>query len=52
MTTLADGFRYARPSTLDEALALMGEPGAMVLAGGQTLIPRLTAGIAAIRSAY
>lgn len=47
MTIIADGFRYARPSTLDEALALMGEPGAMVLAGGQTLIPRLTAGIAA-----
>jgi CO/xanthine dehydrogenase FAD-binding subunit len=45
MTILADGFRYARPSTLDEALALMGEPGAMVLAGGQTLIPRLTAGV-------
>src|SRR5271170_8110298 len=47
MTILADGFRYARPSTLDEALALMGEPGAMVLAGGQTLIPRLSAGMAA-----
>jgi aerobic carbon-monoxide dehydrogenase medium subunit len=47
MTTLAHGYRYARPSTLDEALALMGEAGAMVLAGGQTLIPRLTAGIAA-----
>jgi CO/xanthine dehydrogenase FAD-binding subunit len=47
MTTLADGYRYARPSTLEEALALMGEAGAMVLAGGQTLIPRLNAGIAA-----
>jgi CO/xanthine dehydrogenase FAD-binding subunit len=47
MTTLADGYRYARPSTLEEALALMGEAGAMVLAGGQTLIPRLTAGTAA-----
>jgi aerobic carbon-monoxide dehydrogenase medium subunit len=47
MTTLADGYRYARPSTLDEALALMGEAGAMVLAGGQTLIPRLTAGMVA-----
>jgi CO/xanthine dehydrogenase FAD-binding subunit len=47
MTILTDGFRYARPSTLDEALVLMGEPGAMVLAGGQTLIPRLTSGVAA-----
>jgi CO/xanthine dehydrogenase FAD-binding subunit len=47
MTTLADGYRYTRPSTLEEALALMGESGAMVLAGGQTLIPRLTAGTAA-----
>lgn len=45
MTMLADGFRYARPSTVEEALALMGEAGAKVLAGGQTLIPRLTAGI-------
>jgi aerobic carbon-monoxide dehydrogenase medium subunit len=49
MTTLADGYRYARPSTLEEALALMGEAGAMVLAGGQTLIPRLVAGIASPR---
>jgi carbon-monoxide dehydrogenase medium subunit len=47
MTVPGDGFRYARPSTLEEALALMGEDGAMVLAGGQTLIPRLSAGIAA-----
>ncbi len=47
MTILTDGFRYARPSTLDEALALMEEPGAMVLAGGQTLIPRLASGLAA-----
>lgn len=46
MTALGDGFRYARPSTLEEALALLGETGAMVLAGGQTLIPRLTAGVA------
>jgi aerobic carbon-monoxide dehydrogenase medium subunit len=47
MTTVVDGYSYARPSTLEEALALMGEAGAMVLAGGQTLIPRLTAGTAA-----
>lgn len=47
MTTLADGYGYARPSTIEEALALMGETRAMVLAGGQTLIPRLTVGLAA-----
>jgi CO/xanthine dehydrogenase FAD-binding subunit len=47
MATLADGYRYTRPSTLEEALALMGEAGATVLAGGQTLIPRLTAGVVA-----
>jgi aerobic carbon-monoxide dehydrogenase medium subunit len=47
MTTLDDGYRYTRPSTLEEALALMGEAGAMVLAGGQTLIPRLASGTAA-----
>jgi CO/xanthine dehydrogenase FAD-binding subunit len=46
MTTVVDGYRYARPSTVEEALALMGENGAMVLAGGQTLIPRLATGIA------
>jgi aerobic carbon-monoxide dehydrogenase medium subunit len=44
MTTVVDAYRYARPSTLEEALALMGESGAMVLAGGQTLIPRLASG--------
>src|SRR6202035_5579926 len=46
MTALPGSYRYTRPSTLEEALALKGEVGAMVLAGGQTLIPRLTAGIA------
>lgn len=46
MTMVAEGFRYARPTTLDEALHLMAEPGAMVLAGGQTLIPRLSSGLA------
>ncbi len=44
MTLLAANFRYVRPSTLAEALTTMGEAGAMVLAGGQTLIPRLSAG--------
>jgi aerobic carbon-monoxide dehydrogenase medium subunit len=46
MTTVVDAYRYARPSTLEEALALIGEAGAVVLAGGQTLIPRLTSGVA------
>jgi carbon-monoxide dehydrogenase medium subunit len=45
MTTVVDGYRYARPSTLEEALALIAEDGAVVLAGGQTLIPRLASGI-------
>jgi len=44
MTMLAANFRYVRPSTLAEALTAMGEAGAMVLAGGQTLVPRLSAG--------
>lgn len=47
MSMLAGNFRYVRPSTLAEALTAMGEAGAMVLAGGQTLIPRLSAGDAA-----
>ena len=32
---------YARAETLDEALALLGEPDAKVLAGGQSLVPAL-----------
>jgi aerobic carbon-monoxide dehydrogenase medium subunit len=47
MPLITGGFRYVRPSTLEEALAAMHEAGAMVLAGGQTLIPRLLAGVAA-----
>lgn len=47
MTTAANSYLYARPETLQEALALMAEAGSMVLAGGQTLIPRLASGLAA-----
>jgi carbon-monoxide dehydrogenase medium subunit len=36
-------FAYRRPGTLDEALAdLAGDPGAKVLAGGQSLVPLLS----------
>lgn len=35
-------FRYRRPASLEEALTLLaGEPGAKVLAGGQSLVPLL-----------
>jgi CO/xanthine dehydrogenase FAD-binding subunit len=35
-------FQYARPSTLDEACALLaGDPEARLIAGGQTLIPMM-----------
>ncbi len=36
-------FAYARPATLDEAVALLGEHGdeAKILAGGQSLVPML-----------
>jgi carbon-monoxide dehydrogenase medium subunit len=37
---------YVRPTLLDDALAAMARPGAVVIAGGQTLIPRLTTGTA------
>lgn len=41
-------FAYLRPSTLEEALeALAGEPGAKVLAGGQSLVPLLSMRLAA-----
>jgi carbon-monoxide dehydrogenase medium subunit len=41
--------RYQRPERLDEALALLAEHGddAKVLAGGQSLVPMLTAGFLA-----
>lgn len=32
-------FRYVRPATLAEAVAALGEPGAKILAGGQSLLP-------------
>ena len=34
-------FDYARPASLEEALDLLGTPGAKVLAGGQSLVPLL-----------
>lgn len=40
-------FRYADPGTLDEALAVLGEEGAKVLAGGQSLLPLLSMRLAA-----
>jgi 2-furoyl-CoA dehydrogenase FAD binding subunit len=41
-------FAFLRPSTLEEALAaLAGEPGAKVLAGGQSLVPLLSMRLAA-----
>lgn len=35
-------FDYARPEDLDEALRLLSTEGAMLLAGGQTLVPMLS----------
>ncbi|MER5729262.1 FAD binding domain-containing protein [Streptomyces sp. NPDC002138] len=41
-------FDYARPTGVDEALALLaGTPGARILAGGQSLLPDLRTGEAA-----
>ena len=41
-------FAFVRPRTLEEALAaLAGEPGAKVLAGGQSLVPLLSMRLAA-----
>jgi carbon-monoxide dehydrogenase medium subunit len=37
----APSFAYAKPATLADALQLLGQPGAKVLAGGQSLIPSL-----------
>jgi len=37
----APAFAYAKPSSLAEALDLLSQPGAKVLAGGQSLIPSL-----------
>ncbi|GLZ56062.1 FAD binding domain-containing protein [Actinomycetospora sp. NBRC 106378] len=34
-------FEYATPTTLDEAVALLGTPGARVIAGGQSLLQDL-----------
>ncbi len=35
-------FGYARPNSLEEALHLLGTDGAVLLAGGHNLVPRLT----------
>jgi carbon-monoxide dehydrogenase medium subunit len=40
-------FHYERPSTLSEALDLVREPGAKVLAGGMSLIPMMKLRLAA-----
>ena len=37
----APAFAYAKPASLEEALALLGRPNAKILAGGQSLIPSL-----------
>ena len=34
-------FEYVAPATLDEAVAALADDGAMVLAGGQSLVPML-----------
>jgi carbon-monoxide dehydrogenase medium subunit len=36
-------FAYAVPESVDEAVALLAEPGARVLAGGQSLVPLMNA---------
>jgi carbon-monoxide dehydrogenase medium subunit len=38
---IAYPFRYERPSTLPEALAMLREPGAKALAGGMSLVPMM-----------
>lgn len=44
-------FRYRRPSSLEDALGLLaGEPGAKVLAGGQSLVPLLNMRLASPRT--
>ncbi|MGY2067130.1 FAD binding domain-containing protein [Blastococcus sp. SYSU DS0619] len=40
-------FRYADPGSLDEALEVLAEEGAKVLAGGQSLLPLLSMRLAA-----
>lgn len=41
-------FDYARPDSVDEALAaLAANPGARPLAGGQSLVPMMSLGLAA-----
>lgn len=35
-------FRYLRPTSVEEALGMLADPGAKVLAGGQSLVPLLS----------
>jgi carbon-monoxide dehydrogenase medium subunit len=44
---IAIPFRYEKPSTLSEALHLLHEPGAKVLAGGMSLVPMMKLRLAA-----
>ena len=37
----ARDFDYRRPRSLDEAFDLLGQPGARIIAGGQSLVPAL-----------
>jgi xanthine dehydrogenase YagS FAD-binding subunit len=41
-----DNFLYERPASLDQALALMAEPGATPIAGGSNLLDLMKGGIA------
>ena len=44
---IAIPFRYEKPSNLKDALALLKEPGAKVLAGGMSLVPMMKLRLAA-----
>lgn len=43
-------FAYSRPTALDEAIGLLGDPGARALAGGQSLVPMLNLRLAPVES--
>ena len=42
--------RYRRPTTIEEALEILTEPGSVILAGGTTAVPELTSVAAADRT--
>ena len=44
---IAIPFRYEKPSSLADALTLLAEPGAKVLAGGMSLVPMMKLRLAA-----